>query len=220
MRISRVSDLLVRAGARGTVNQNDEPRPSMLSKPMVPPISSTRRFEIASPRPVPPYCRRRRGVDLAEALEEPVLLVEGDADAGVADGEAEGLRPWAAVLVDIEVDAARRRELDGVVEEVQQHLPDARLVADDDRAGRPSATRTVSISPFASASLRMIESQFAIIAFRRERPRIEVDGAGLDLREVEDVVDDREQRGARRADAFGVAAQVRRQIVAVEDRDP
>ena len=39
-----------------------------------------------------------------------------------------------------------------------------------------------------------------------ERLRLELDPAGLDLREVEDVVDDREQRVAGRPDRLGVVA--------------
>src|SRR5690606_40652274 len=39
------------------VNQNVEPLPSSLSRPILPPISSTSLLEMASPRPVPPYWR-------------------------------------------------------------------------------------------------------------------------------------------------------------------
>ena len=46
-------------GASGSCssNQNVEPAPGVLSTPIRPPISSTRRLEIARPRPVPPYWR-------------------------------------------------------------------------------------------------------------------------------------------------------------------
>ncbi len=37
-----------------TWNQNRLPEPGVLTTPIRPPISSTSRFEIASPRPVPP----------------------------------------------------------------------------------------------------------------------------------------------------------------------
>ena len=39
------------------VNQNVDPAPTTLRKPISPPISSTSRLEIARPRPVPPYLR-------------------------------------------------------------------------------------------------------------------------------------------------------------------
>ena len=41
----------------GSENQNDDPWPSTLVTPIVPPISSMRLFEIARPSPVPPYSR-------------------------------------------------------------------------------------------------------------------------------------------------------------------
>src|SRR6266850_170266 len=41
----------------GTVKKNVEPRPSSLSTPMRPPCSSTSRFVMLSPSPVPPYSR-------------------------------------------------------------------------------------------------------------------------------------------------------------------
>ena len=47
----------------------------------------------------------------------------------------------------------------------------------------------------------------------RERVGVELEPAGLDLREVEDVVDDRQQRLARRVDRLGVVA-----LLAVERR--
>ena len=37
-----------------SLNENSEPRPSALTRPISPPISSTSRFEMASPSPVPP----------------------------------------------------------------------------------------------------------------------------------------------------------------------
>ena len=42
------------AGSAVSAMRNVEPLPSSLSARMVPPISSTRRFEIARPSPVPP----------------------------------------------------------------------------------------------------------------------------------------------------------------------
>jgi hypothetical protein len=41
----------------GSVNQNVEPWHGRLEKPISPPIISTKRLEIANPKPVPPYSR-------------------------------------------------------------------------------------------------------------------------------------------------------------------
>ncbi|EKD28734.1 MAG: hypothetical protein ACD_79C00229G0001 [uncultured bacterium] len=40
-----------------TLNQNLEPSPSLLSKPIVPRINSTSFLEMEVPSPVPPYLR-------------------------------------------------------------------------------------------------------------------------------------------------------------------
>src|SRR5207237_2236952 len=66
-------------------------------------------------------------VDSVELAEDLVLLGHGDADAVVADGEAD---PVGARL-ELEPDAAAvGRDLDGVVEEVDQDWPQAFAVGD------------------------------------------------------------------------------------------
>ena len=98
-----------------------------------------------------------RGVGLAERLEQAVDAVGRDADPGVAHGEEEldQAVPLARRRVDLQADLAARRELDGVVEQVDQDLPQAAGVALDRRrhavrhpavereplAARPSASR-------------------------------------------------------------------------------
>lgn len=61
----------------------------------------------------------RRGVGLGERLEEAVQLVGGDADAGVRDGEAQAGRQVVARLgLDLDPDASRLGELDGVAQRI------------------------------------------------------------------------------------------------------
>src|SRR6185437_10782906 len=65
-------------------------------------------------------------IEAVELLEDPLLLAERDPQALVSDGEAQPL-PDAR---DRHVDAtSRRRVLDRVVDEVEEHLPRALLVA-------------------------------------------------------------------------------------------
>ena len=70
-----------------------------------------------------------------EGFEDERLFLRGDADASVLNFEA----PGAALRVgyDSDVDAAARGgELEGVVDEVEQHLLEAYAIGDDrDRAG-------------------------------------------------------------------------------------
>ena len=54
----------------GSVKQNVEPFPTTDSTQIVPPCISIIRFEMASPRPVPPLLARDRIVGLLELLEQ------------------------------------------------------------------------------------------------------------------------------------------------------
>ena len=69
-----------------------EPLPSSLVTPISPFIISTRRLEMARPRPVPPYLRVVEPSAWLKALKRRLLAFFVDADAGVADLEARGRR--------------------------------------------------------------------------------------------------------------------------------
>src|SRR5437867_11066418 len=64
---------------------------------------------------------RGRGVDLRELLEDEIVMVRGDSDPGVAD-----FRPQRATIgVRVNPDpSAWRRELDGVPDEIAEHVRD------------------------------------------------------------------------------------------------
>ncbi len=90
----------------------------------VPPCSSTMRLTSDRPRPAP--ARAARGSAALELLEDALLVVGGDADAGVGDRDERDLaRRRRAGERDR---AARRRELDGVGDQVEQRLLEAPLV--------------------------------------------------------------------------------------------
>ena len=118
------------------MNQKVEPRPSSLVTPISPPISWTRLFEMASPRPVPPNSRRiepstwlkrwnsrpclSRGMPMPVSLtrkrsrrsDEPELF-------GVSERTVSVTEPCA-------------REFHGIVEKVEEHLPQPGLVSLDE----------------------------------------------------------------------------------------
>ena len=71
----------------GSVNTKVLPFPRSLSTQIRPPCSSTRRFDSANPRPVPSRLLLAR-VSLLELLEDPVLVLRGDARPGIADRNA------------------------------------------------------------------------------------------------------------------------------------
>ena len=97
-------------------------------------------------------------------------------------------------------------ELDGVRQQVDDDLPEAALVADDrprqavvDRVGQLEVLRGRQRARRRRARLRCTAAKI-------ERSMLELDLAGLDLREVEDVVDDQQQGIAGRPDRLGVVA--------------
>ena len=101
---------------------------------MRPPCSSTIRLVIARPRPVPPFLRVLELSTCWNSLEDPRLVLGGDADAGVGDRDHE------AAALDLRPDAHRARvgELDRVADQVHQHLGDPALVAAAGAADRPA----------------------------------------------------------------------------------
>ena len=161
---------------------------------MRPPIRSTSVLEIARPSPVPPY---RRVVDpsaCVNASKTAALTIGRDADARVGDREVQHASDLGVRSArDAHSDAPVLGELDRVADEIRQHLPQPRPVADDavghaarDVAGEPS--------PFSCARSASGFSAFGQLIAQLKRRRIQPSSSRLDLREVEDVVDDAEQR--------------------------
>src|SRR5215471_3557013 len=67
----------------------------------------------------------RRRADLAELLEDLLLILRGNTHPGVADGYLHGPVPWRRSDLD---PPALGRELDRVRQQVQDHLTDLALV--------------------------------------------------------------------------------------------
>ena len=103
---------------------------------IVPPISATRRRRDRQAQAGAAVPARHRAVGLRERLEDQRLLVARDADAGVADRERAGRTPSRSPAIGSASatstdDLAALGELDGVADQVQQHLAQALGVADD-----------------------------------------------------------------------------------------
>ena len=147
------------------------------------------------PRAAVPAGGRR--VDLAERLEEPAHPVGRDADAGVADVDVIDRRVSGArsrLAAGRDHDLAALGELDGVGQQVEHDLAEAARVADG-RLGRPRLDVVGELEALAPprpgrSGRRPPRCTLAQV----ERRALELHPPGLDLREVEDVVDDREQR--------------------------
>ena len=152
---------------------------------------------------------RGRGVDLVEALEQLRDLQLAQADAGVLDFDADEALGLEALLGrGTHTHLAPRRELDGVADVVQQHLPHAqRVAAQGARQARLDLERqvqTLRLGVLGAHARDAVEDagQIEIGLFEHELAR-------LDLGEIENVVDDPEQVLARAVDLFKVVALLR-----------
>ena len=195
-----------------------EPLPSSLSTEIVPPISSTRRLEMARPSPVPP---NRRVVEASTWLNDvnSLSIRSGGMPMPVSrttELEPVGARP-GRLSAGEDDDLARLGELDGVREQVQQHLAQARRVAEDAGAARPRRSRHPSSIPFSQARGRDDVQRSLHALAQAERLAFEVELAGLDLRVVEDVVDHVQQRVAARPDDLRELALLARQLRAEQE---
>ena len=145
---------------------------------------------------------RGRGVGLLEGAEDLLLLVARDADAGVADREAAGRprpRRRFAVGLDAHDHLAPVGELDRVADQVDQHLAQPARVADQGvghvRLDVPGQLQPLAVGPQGQGPQGVAQR-----VRKREVGRVQLQLAGLDLGEVEDVVDDGQQGLGRRLD--------------------
>ena len=157
----------------------------------------------------PAVAPRDRRVDLAERLEQQVHPLRRDPDAGVAD--VDGERPTAVGAA-----AGRRPSTDSTTSPCSVNLIafDSRFrtiwrsrpgVADD-RLGQVVAHRVGELDALPRGD-RRDDVEGALDGRRSENGSAARSTLpGLDLREVEDVVDDRQQRVARRPDRLGEVA--------------
>ena len=141
---------------------------------------------------------RRRAVGLRERREQALSGLVRNADAGVANADVQAPR---VVHADGDDDLAAFGELDGVGQQVGQHLAQAvRIAAHGGGQAVVDAAGQFEL-------LRMGARRHQLHHVFDRLVEIEVEGfdlelAGFDLREVEDVVDDRQQRLARAAHGF------------------
>ena len=102
------------------------PRPACSSTSTSAPWAAQIDFTIDSPRPAPPCVARARAVDAEEALEDVRQRLRRDADAVIGDLE---YRVGPSRRTSQAHAPAARGVLDGVVEQVDDHLLEARAVA-------------------------------------------------------------------------------------------
>ena len=185
-----------------TVNQNVEPWPSVLSTPISPPISCTSREVIANPSPVP-SCRRVEEASTWLNLSNTAASLSAGMPIPVSVTAMRILVPSSSAhAAGVDQNMAGVGELHGIADEIGDDLPDTADIADIGvgKAGLDAHDQ------FEILLLRPRRDQCRHVLDRLrecEGRRIEHELPGVDLREVEDVVDDCEQRVAGFDDDLG-----------------
>src|SRR6185437_6550803 len=140
-------------------------------------------------------------VGLLESLEDDAVLVAGDADAGIGDGEGDDIAREAAgarhtgtegETRDLERDAAALGEFKRVGQQILQYLLQPLMVGAQARRQRFVDKDGEGEALFLG---QLTEAALDIVAQIVERyvADVDTDRAGFDLREIEDVVDQGQQ---------------------------
>ncbi len=147
---------------------------------------------------------RRRGVRLHERLEQRFHALRRDADARVAHFEAHQRTAIANPRRgQRNIHLPVMRELDGIAHEIEQALPDTLRIAHRHARHIPLHVD----GELQALGLRLIvDGRDDIVhdTAQVHRDGFDVELARLDLREIENVVDHREQRLRARMNGFGV----------------
>ena len=170
------------------------PRPGSLSTAIVPPIRATRRAAIVRPRPVPPYlrvvevssCSKARKIFscLSGGMPMPVSLTVKRSSTSLRRGVAGDLHAHDHL--------ALLGELDGVADQVEQHLAQPAGVADQG-VGHVRLHVVDQLQPLPVGPHGQGPQGVADRRSQREIGQVQLELAGLDLGEVEQVVDDAQQ---------------------------
>src|SRR3989454_7468507 len=173
--------------------------------PDPPPVELDKGFRNRQAEPGAPEREVHLAVELLKGPEELGLVLVPNANAGVRDAHEQLVAP----RLDTNRHLALRRELDGIRQEVQQHLADLGAIRLD--GGKPGLD--LAVQGHRPATDQRLGRANALVCERLDLDRFEdqLDFLGLDLREVEDVVDQIEQMHAVGVDGRDVAPVVRRQ---------
>ena len=112
----------------------------------------------------------------------------------------------ARATLDAQRHVAGLGELDRVAQQVEDDLANTGVVADTSADGALRSISQTSSSPLRGRAGGEVEPRPRGRQCRSNGLRVEIHPSRLDLREVEDVVDDRQQRLAAGADRLGVVA--------------
>ena len=100
-------------------------------------------------------------------------------------------------------------ELEGVADKIRQHLPESKRIADR-RSGTAGTACVMSSTCFWMTVARNVSVTSSSTSRKAERRLFELQLVGLDLREVEDVIEDAKQVARRRVGDADVLVRLRR----------
>ena len=153
---------------------------------------------------------RRRAVGLLELLENALQILIMQTWTGIGDGEADAVGGFGARARNAHQHAAAVGELDGVADEVEQHLPDlARIGGDQLRHVGFDMTAQPDILG-EGARGEQFDDVVGDLA-HRHRLRLRVEAPRLDLGVVEQILDQGKQRAGRGRDGADIGLLFRRQ---------
>ncbi len=182
------------------------PTPASLSSQICPPINSTSRRLIVSPRPVPPCLRV---VDMSACEKGWNNLAACSRVMPMPVSRTENFNctfsPVCSSSSILSRISPSLGELDGVVDQIGEDLAEAQRVAAQ-LLGNGRRHIGEELEPLVVRLLGSERGDRADHLVDLEVGGLDVQLAGLDLREVEDVVDDREQRCAGVVDLADVVA--------------
>ena len=160
-----------------------------------------------------------RGVALCEGKEQAIKLVGADTDARVGHADVQfyvsRVRRAEWTGIHVQNHASGRRELDGVREQIEQNLSQPRRVAHH-HAGNLGSDAMHQLDAFVSCGRRDHIEGVLEEGAQRERFGLQLDTLGLDLREVQNVVDDREQGLAARLNGPDVLLLIGREAASTQ----
>ena len=107
------------------------------------------------------------------------------------------------------------RELDGIVEQIQQDLPEARLVSRK-RVRQDAGDFDIDVECLGAGVAPNDGGALLRQGFGSEGQSLELDRPCFRLRKVQEVVDDRQESGARGSDELGMALDADRQFTRIE----
>ena len=163
------------------------------------------------PEAAPAVLARRRQIGLLEGIEETHDLLRAQAQTGILHGKTDpAARTVDGLQTRFQPDRAFLGEFDRIIEEIEQDLPETHAIA-----AQSLRNRRVDID-------KQRQALFLRLQFSNRRDpgnqlveiegrRFELELAGFDLGEIEDVVDQILQVPAGAADFFQVVALLRRQ---------